>query len=658
MSVKALDDKGVHRPVFIGSSVIIGGLVLFAASAPSYAEGVFQSMQAWIVENLSWFYVLTVAIVLVSVIYFSISRFGDIRLGPEHSAPSYSFLSWFAMLFSAGMGIGLMFFGVVEPTMHFLQPPVGEAETIDAAKEALKLTFFHWGLHAWSIYAIVGLILAYFSFRRGLPLSLRSALYPLIGDRINGPVGDAIDTFAVIGTVLGAATSLGFGVSQINAGFAQLFGLPDTNVAKVLIVVFVMMLAMASVVSGLDKGVRRLSELNLGLAAILMILVLILGPTLFLIRSYVEDLGAYVSDLVNYTFRLYAYEPTDWLGGWTLLYWAWWLSWSPFVGMFIARISRGRTIREFGLGVLLVPAGFTLLWMTIFGNSAIYLIAIEGKQALAEATQENNAVALFQFFEYYPWSSVLSGVAVLMVIVFFVTSADSGALVVSMLAAGGRTVTPIWQRVYWSVMIGAVAVVLLLAGGLAALQAATIASALPFAIVLLWAIYGLHRALAVDMLKRESLLGRSPLPPTVGGRLTDETWRLRVERLADVPRARSVRAFIRGDVEESLEQVAAEMRGQGLDARVSEVDDGVRLSIEHGDERDFVYGVRMRSYHPPSFVIGDLDGAEGKEYYRAEVFLLEGGQGYDITGYQREQIIFDVLEQYENHLRFLDQIRG
>lgn len=284
--------------------------------------------------------------------------------------------------FSAGMGIGLMFFGVAEPVMHYLSPPVGTPETVAAAKEAMRLTFFHWGLHAWAIYAIVALILAFFSYRHGLPLTLRSALYPIIGDRIYGPVGHAVDIFAVIGTVFGVATSLGYGVLQVNAGLNHLFGVPINETVQVILIVVITGLATISVVSGLDKGIRILSELNLGLALLLLALVLCLGPTVLLLKSFVENTGGYLSELVSKTFNLYAYEPksSKWLGGWTLLYWGWWLSWSPFVGMFIARVSRGRTIREFVTGVLFVPAGFTLMWMTVFGNSAIYLIMNQGPQ--------------------------------------------------------------------------------------------------------------------------------------------------------------------------------------------------------------------------------------------------------------------------------------
>lgn len=458
----------LNPPVFYTSAALILALVLFTVLLQEEAQSLFNHVQQWIITNASWFYVLAVALILISVVFLAVSRYGDIKLGPDHSRPDYRNTTWFAMLFSAGMGIGLMFFGVAEPVMHFTTPPVGEPNTVQAAKEAMKLTFFHWGLHAWAIYAIVALILAFFSYRHGLPLTLRSALYPLIGERIYGPIGHAVDIFAIIGTVFGVATSLGYGVLQINSGLHHLFGWPVNQTVQIALIAATCGLATLSVASGLDRGIRILSELNLSLAVILLLFVLVLGPTVFLLQTYVQNTGAYLSDIVNKTFNLYAYEPTDWIGGWTLLYWGWWLSWSPFVGLFIARISRGRTIREFVCGVLFVPAGFTLLWMTVFGDTAIHMVLQEGFTQLAEVVNQDSSVALFAFLEHFPLGSVISLVAVLMVVVFFVTSADSGALVVDMLASSGKDHSPLWQRIFWSVLMGVVAIALLLADGLKA----------------------------------------------------------------------------------------------------------------------------------------------------------------------------------------------
>ncbi len=648
----------INPPVFYGSAALITALVLFASIFPVTAQDFFGQLQSWILENVSWFYILAVAIILLSTIFLAASRYGDIKLGPDHSEPDYKNITWFAMLFSAGMGIGLMFFGVAEPVMHFIAPPVGDPNTVEAAREAMKLTFFHWGLHAWAVYAIVALILAFFSYRHGLPLTLRSALYPLIGKRIYGPIGHAVDIFAIIGTVFGIATSLGYGVLQINSGFNYLFDLPISTNIQVVLIIGITALATLSVATGLDKGIRRLSELNLLLAVILLTLVLVLGPTALLLKSFVQNTGGYLSDIVNKTFNLYAYDPTDWLGGWTLLYWGWWMSWSPFVGMFIARVSRGRTIRQFVTGVLLVPTGFTLIWMTVFGNSAINLIMNKGLTSLADTVSADSSLALFAFLEHFPFSSLLSMVAVFMVILFFVTSADSGSLVIDMLASGGKTQTPLWQRVFWASSTGIVAITLLLSGGLGALQTATIASALPFSIILLIAIWGLFKALHIDSTKRvlrhQSATHYSRQHKSAGG------WQRRLRSMVMFPRRSHVNRFIDEVVLPGFEEVAVELRKQGYAVEVISGDDKrSKIEVQHNAEVNFVYEIRPRAYVQPDFIMPDdeEEDREERKYFRAEVHLLEGGQDYDIMGWSREEVIDDILDQYEQHMHFLHVVR-
>lgn len=542
--------------------------------------------------------------------------------------------------------------------MHFIAPPVGDPNTVEAAREAMKLTFFHWGLHAWAVYAIVALILAFFSYRHGLPLTLRSALYPLIGERIYGPIGHAVDIFAIIGTVFGIATSLGYGVLQINSGFNYLFDLPISTNIQVVLIIGITALATLSVATGLDKGIRRLSELNLLLAVILLTLVLVLGPTALLLKSFVQNTGGYLSDIVNKTFNLYAYDPTDWLGGWTLLYWGWWMSWSPFVGMFIARVSRGRTIRQFVTGVLLVPTGFTLIWMTVFGNSAINLIMNKGLTSLADTVSADSSLALFAFLEHFPFSSLLSMVAVFMVILFFVTSADSGSLVIDMLASGGKTQTPLWQRVFWASSTGIVAITLLLSGGLGALQTATIASALPFSIILLIAIWGLFKALHIDSTKRvlrhQSATHYSRQHKSAGG------WQRRLRSMVMFPRRSHVNRFIDEVVLPGFEEVAVELRKQGYAVEVISGDDKrSKIEVQHNAEVNFVYEIRPRAYVQPDFIMPDdeEEDREERKYFRAEVHLLEGGQDYDIMGWSREEVIDDILDQYEQHMHFLHVVR-
>lgn len=647
----------LNPPVFYSAAGLITLIIIFAATVPDIASRWFDAVQSAIIINASWFYVLAVAIILLSVVYLGFSRMGTIKLGPDHSEPDYSRISWFAMLFSAGMGIGLMFFGVAEPVMHFLAPPVAEPGSVDAAREAMKITFFHWGLHAWAIYAIVALILAFFAYRHGLPLTLRSALYPLIGDKIYGPIGHAVDVFAVIGTVFGIATSLGYGVTQINAGFNYLFDVPVSDTVQVLLIIGVTALAVVSVTTGLDKGIRRLSELNIVLAVLLLLFVLLLGPTVFLLQAFVQNTGAYVSDLVSNTFNLFAYEKTDWIGGWTIFYWGWWLSWAPFVGLFIARISRGRTIREFVLGVLLVPSGFTLMWMTFFGNSAIELIINQGVASLGEMVQQDVSVALFVFFEQFPWSRILSVIGTLMVVVFFVTSADSGSMVVDMLCSNGRNDTPVWQRIFWAGGAGLVAIILLLAGGLGALQTMAIASALPFTIVLLIATYGLVRALQVDVYKKETLQNNYLMASAV----SHHNWRERLHTIIDFPSLMVGQRFLKQVVQPALNEVAEELRQAGLTVELELDDQSVKtFRVMHGEELDFIYQVQLAAHVQPSFTYNENDpnaSPDEHTYYRAEVHLREGGQDYDILGWSRDAVISDLIEHYHKHMHFLHVLR-
>lgn len=647
----------INRPVFFPAAIVTLLLVGFAILAPDSAQTLFDSVQRWILGNVSWFYILVVAIILLSVVFLAVSRYGDIKLGPDHSEPDYRNFTWFAMLFSAGMGIGLMFFGVAEPLMHFLSPPFGEGGTVIAAREAMKITFFHWGLHAWSIYAIVALILAFFSYRHGLPLTLRSALYPLIGNRIHGPIGHAVDIFAILGTVLGVATSLGLGVAQINSGLNHLFGVPVGVTSQIILIVITCGLATVSVASGLDKGIRMLSETNLALAVVLLLFVLIVGPTVFLLQTFVQNTGTYLSDIVNKTFNLYAYEPTDWIGGWTLFYWGWWIAWSPFVGLFIARISRGRTIREFVTGVLLVPAGFTLFWMTVFGDTAIHMIFVDGVQGLAEVVEADSSLALFAFFEHLPLSGVLSLVAIAMVAVFFVTSADSGALVVDLLASGGQDRTPVWQRIFWSLLMGAVAIALLLADGLTALQTATIASALPLSIILLLSLWGLFKALKLDATKRGIRYQSLTLSrPARGG----QSWERRLRNMVMMPRRAHVQRFISDVVRPAFEDVADELRKQGYAVQVREDQDegGAILEVSHGEHLDFSYAVQPQAFVRPSLTPDEAADEEERKYFRAEVHLREGGQDYDIMGWSRDAVIGDILDQYERHRHYLHMVRA
>jgi choline/glycine/proline betaine transport protein len=648
------DEPGkLNSAVFYPASLLVISLLLFTLVFPQVSASFFASLQSSIVENFSWFYVFTVAVILVFTLYLGFSRFSDVKLGPDHATPDYSYVSWLSMLFAAGMGIGLMFYGVAEPLMHFLVPPTADPGTVAAAKEAMKTTFFHWGLHAWAIYAIVALTLAYFSFRHDLPLTLRSALYPLIGDKIYGWRGDLVDIFAVTGTLFGVATSLGLGVLQISAGLNYLFEFPTTTIAQVGLIIGITCIAIISVASGLDRGIKILSEFNMILAVGLLALILILGPTVFLFKALMQNTGAYLSDLVLNTFNLFAYQKTEWIGGWTIFYWGWWLAWAPFVGIFIARISRGRTIREFILGVLIVPTVFTLIWMNIFGNSAIDLVLNQGNEMLGTLATDNTPVALFLFLEQFPWSSLLSVIAVLMIVVFFVTSCDSGAMVIDMLCSHGNNNTPLWQRVYWTAGVGIIAAVLLLADGISALQTMTIASALPFAVVLLIAMFGLIKALRVEAFKQDS---QQYTPIILQGNSNEENWRERLKSIVDFPSKKRVTQFINETGSSSFLAVKKELKELDIEAEVKQTEAGITISVKQGEDQGFSYAILPKLHVQPDFA-NDNDTSQNEVYYRAEVHLGEGGQDYCVMGWSKTALINDVVDQYHKHLYFLHLMR-
>lgn len=484
----------IHKPVFWPASILIVTMIVTTLALGDQADAMFSTVQSAISNFGGWFFVLSVNIFLVFSLFIAFSKVGSIRIGGDEAKPEFSNTAWFAMLFSAGMGIGIMFWSVAEPISHFTSPPIGEGGTVEAAKDAMGLTFLHWGFHAWGIYAVVGLALAFFAFNKKLPLSFRSVFYPLLGERINGWIGDLIDILAVLATLFGLATSLGLGVAQISAGLNYLFETPDNVWVQVGLIFAITMVATISVILGLDKGVRVLSEFNVRTAAIFLTFMIIAGPTIFIFDSFVQNLGHYLTNIPNYSFWTESYQGTDWQNSWTVFYWAWWISWSPYVGMFIARISKGRTVKEFVLGVLIVPSIITFLWLSAFGGTAIEL-EMEGIGAIGAAVQDNIATALYVLLEEFPLVSVTSVIAIVLVISFFVTSSDSGSLVIDGITSGGKLDAPVGQRIFWAQTEGIVAAVLLIGGGLGALQTASITAGLPFAFILLIMCHSLHTGL-------------------------------------------------------------------------------------------------------------------------------------------------------------------
>ncbi|WP_395167618.1 BCCT family transporter [Francisella salimarina] len=634
-------EKGAYAPVFYPAIILAIILSLSGIFYPNEFASHIQNLQSLILEKFGWTYILAMSIFLCLCLILMFSRFGDIKLGQDHDLPEYSNVSWFAMLFAAGMGIGLMFYGVAEPLKHFLAPPNISSDQLEVVKEAMNTTFFHWGVEAWSVYAIVGLSLAYFAYRHDLPLLPRSVLYPILGKHIYGPIGHAIDVFAVLGTLFGVATSLGFGAMQVSAGMSFLTGLPDTINMQVIYIVFIVALATISVALGLDKGIKALSNFNIVLAVVLLVFVLLLGNTAGLVRDYIQNIGYYLSTIVNQTFNLYAYnrENQEWLQNWTLFYWGWWIAWSPFVGMFIAKVSKGRTVRQFTIGVLFIPVGFTFLWMTVFGNSAIEIAMNGNGEALIDAANNNIPVALFEFLQHFPFSTVLSILAVFLIVTFFVTSADSGALVIDILATGNAKQSITLQRIAWSVLSGLLAISLILAGGLQALQSATIISAFPLLFILLLMCISLIKSLRLDYLRLKSIETHSTV---VQFAKANTSWQKRLEAIAHKPSKDQAIEFLQKDVTTAIIEVADEMEKNGINTEVIRDHDHIQLTISIEGNEDFIYSVMLRAYQ------SKLDN-----YNRVEVLLSHGGQYYDIMGYSKDQVIADIVNQYDKHLHYL-----
>ncbi|WP_454016191.1 BCCT family transporter [Azospirillum sp. Marseille-Q6669] len=656
---------GINKTV----SFTAGGLILlFVLLASVFTESFgarISALQSAIVGNFGWFYILSVAGFLLFAFWLFFSPYGSIKLGKDDDEPEFSYLTWFAMLFSAGMGIGLLFYGVAEPVLHFANPRVGEAGTPDAAREAMNLAFLHWGLHAWGIYITVGLSLGYFAYRHDLPLTIRSALYPLLGDRLSGWPGHLVDIVAIVGTLFGIATSLGLGVMQINAGLDYLGLVSVGTVQQMVLIAVITAVATASAVSGVGRGIRRLSELNMLAGLLLLLFVFLLGPSVFLLSTLVESIGRYLWTLPYTSFRTLPYTGAEWQASWTMFYWGWWISWAPFVGMFIARVSRGRTIREFIGGVLFAPVALTFVWFTVFGETAIHMEMFEGG-GMAAAVQENVPTALFVMLDRLPLSVITSALATLIVVTFFVTSADSGALVIDIIGSGGNQDPPIATRIFWAVLCGVVAAVLLLVGGLQALQTAAVTTALPFAVVMVLMCVGLVTSLRAERRagsdRRVARVpttseGSAPVQPVGDG---DGDWRQQLAAVigrkaaiaAAVPPGaagarREVARFIADTVEPAFRDIAAELERLGRRAVIEVGPFNAGLAVLRDGEEEFSYDIRARAYHPLTFAFPDLKAADEQWQMRVEV-ILRGGLHKQLSPALagREAIVRDFVQEY------------
>jgi choline/glycine/proline betaine transport protein len=655
----------INPIVFFGSSACILAIALWAIISPEGASGALGVVVGWISNWFGWFYILIATLFLAFVIFLALSRYGKIKLGPEHSQPEFNTFSWAAMLFAAGIGTDVMFFAVAEPVTQYLAPPVGDGETVQAAREATVWTIFHYGITGWGMYALMGIALAYFAYRMNLPLSIRSALYPIFGNRIYGPLGHVVDLAAVLGTIFGIATSLGIGVVFLNYGLNVLFSIPEGLPAQIGLVVLAVLMATISAVTGVERGIRRLSELNVLLTLGLAAFVLITGSTVFLLNAFVLNVGDYVSNFAGLTMQTFAFQDaTEWLSFWTLFFWAWWIAWASFVGLFLARISRGRTIRQFVAGTLIIPFLYILMWVSIFGNAAIDLVR-SGNEQFGQATVNAPEQGFYTLLQQYPAFPVIASIATFCGLLFYVTSADSGALVMANLTSYRKTPrddasSPV--RIFWAVATGLLTLAMLVVGGITALQNATIVMGLPFAFVMVLIVFGLYKALRVEAIREDSQ--RYTLPAQLSGRHTSPdgersvvlTWRQRLRRSMSFPDREGAATFLSGVALPALNDVAEELREHGVETAVHDgtADSGlpyVELVADLSEELPFLYRVEPREARIP--VYGDQTLRDRDVYYRLNVHVREGGQGYEVMGYTHSQLIDDVLDQYEQHVEFM-----
>ena len=657
---KFMEKQTSFNPLVIGATLFfVVLLVAMILIVPEQTQTLLNAAKSGIFANFSWFYVLAFSVFLGFLVILSVSSLGNIKLGNDEEEPEFGFLSWLAMLFAAGMGVGLMFFGVAEPLTHYLSDiTTGSAE--HKQQEALLHTLFHWGIHAWAVYGTIALALAYFGFRYKLPLALRSCFYPLLKERINGKLGDLIDIMALLATLFGIITTLGFGASQLGAGLHQLGWISENSFSlQIIVIAVVMSLATFSAISGVGKGVKILSELNLTLAFCLLIFVLVAGPTLYLLSAFSDNIGTYLSNLVQLSFKTYVYEQehTGWFSGWTILYWAWWCSWAPFVGLFIARISKGRTIREFIFGVLVIPSMFGILWFTVFGNTAIWLNDGEAASALGQMISSPETL-LFKFLDYLPLSGVTGLVSLVVISLFFITSADSGIYVLNNIASRDKSLAaPRWQAVMWGILMSVVAIVLMQSGGLANLQAMTLLVALPFAMLMLLMCFSLWKGLNADKKYFDTKVN----PTSIFW--TGDKWKERLEQMMNQTQEKDILRFLKHTVLPAMRELRQELIGKyELSVQINTLFDqdepAVELVIQKDLMRDFMYGVKSIGREVSEQLINDdnLPHIQHSMTYEPYTYFFDGRVGYDVQYMDQDELIADMLKHYERYLSLLDDV--
>ncbi len=655
-----MEKQTSFNPLVIGTTLFfVVLLVAMILIAPEQTQTLLNAAKSGIFANFSWFYILAFSVFLGFLVILSVSSLGNIKLGNDEEEPEFGFLSWLAMLFAAGMGVGLMFFGVAEPLTHYLSDiTTGSAE--HKQQEALLHTVFHWGIHAWAVYGTIALALAYFGFRYKLPLALRSCFYPLLKERINGKLGDLIDIMALLATLFGIITTLGFGASQLGAGLHQLGWISENSFSlKIVVITVVMSLATFSAISGVGKGVKILSELNLTLAFCLLIFVLVAGPTLYLLSAFTDNIGTYLSNLVQLSFKTYVYEQehTGWFSGWTILYWAWWCSWAPFVGLFIARISKGRTIREFIFGVLVIPSMFGILWFTVFGNTAIWLNDGEAAGTLGQMISSPETL-LFKFLDYLPLSGVTGLVSLVVISLFFITSADSGIYVLNNIASRDKSLAaPRWQAVMWGVLMSVVAIVLMQSDGLANLQAMTLLVALPFAMLMLLMCFSLWKGLNADKKYFDTKVN----PTSIFW--TGDKWKERLEQMMNQTQEKDILRFLKHTVLPAMRELRQELISKyDLSVQINTLFDqdepAVELVIQKELMRDFMYGVKSIGREVSEQLINDdnLPHIQHSMTYEPYTYFFDGRVGYDVQYMDQDELIADMLKHYERYLSLLDDV--
>lgn len=660
----------VNKPVFIASGILIVGFVLWAAIFPDQAETVIFGSMDWIGRTFGWYYVLTAALIVIFVLTVALSKFGEIRLGPDHSRPQFSLFTWASMLFAAGIGVDLMFFAISGPATNFLTPPDSEPLSDAAAQMAPVWTIFHYGIPGWSMYALMGVALGLAAYRYHLPLSIRSALAPLFGKRIKGAAGDTVDVVATIGTIFGIGTSLGIGVVFLNYGLSSLFNIPNNLTVWTALIIVSVAMATVSAVSGVDKGIRRLSEANVFLALGLLLYILLAGDTPQLLKQLVQNAGDSVAHLPSMVFDTFGYTtgtadyPADqWLQDWTIFFWAWWIAWAPFVGLFLTRISRGRTLREFIIGVLIVPPGFILLFISIFSNSALAHFQAGDDAFLNEAVEVPES-GYFNLLSQYPGATFLIGLSVIVGLLLYVTSADSGALVMANMtsfATRGDSDGAPWLRIFWAVVIGALTLAMLLVDGVYTLQAATVLIGLPFSVVMYLLMASVLKVLRAEKRAMDSttrtMVSRTLTAPAAAGD-DGRDWKERLARRVYFPTRDDAVNFMNNVAAPAVREVAAELKHLGREVHlVEDVNEEtelpfIDLTMTFTDHDEFKYQLVPLAYEVPTYA---TNAAEGQEYfYRVEVFNARGTRGHNVITFTHDQVIQDVINYFDRHLVYMD----